>query len=54
MNSFRDFELLPTLLDTLKVKKISKPTEIQANAIPMLMSGQSVVGVSETDRKSVV
>lgn len=48
MNSFRDFELLPTLLDTLKTKKISKPTEIQANAIPMLMSGQSVVGVSET------
>ncbi len=48
MNSFTDFGLLPSLLKTLKEKRISKPTEIQANAIPMLMGGQSVVGVSET------
>lgn len=48
MHSFADFGLLPTILDTLKEKKIFKPTEIQQNAIPLLMSHQSVVGVSET------
>lgn len=48
MNSFTDFGLLPSILDTLKEKKIFKPTEIQRNAIPLLMSNQSVVGVSET------
>lgn len=48
MNLFTDFGLLPSLLDTLKQKKIFRPTEIQAMAIPMMMSGQSVVGVSET------
>jgi ATP-dependent RNA helicase RhlE len=48
MNLFSDFGLLPSILDTLKEKKIFKPTEIQRNAIPLLMSNQSVVGVSET------
>lgn len=48
MNSFSDFGLLPSILETLKEKKIFKPTEIQKNSIPLLMSGQSVVGVSET------
>ena len=48
MNLFSDFGLLPSILETLKEKKIFKPTEIQKNAIPLLMSNQSVVGVSET------
>jgi superfamily II DNA/RNA helicase len=48
MNSFSDFGLLPSLLKTLKEKRLFKPTEIQANIIPLMMSGQSVVGVSET------
>lgn len=48
MNSFSDFGFLDSLLATLKEKRIFKPTEIQANAIPLLMSGQSTVGVSET------
>ena len=48
MSKFSDFGLLPSLLETLKTKNIFKPTEIQNNAIPMIMSGQSVVGVSET------
>lgn len=48
MNTFPEFGLLPSLLKTLKAQKIYTPTEIQRNAIPMLMSGQSVVGVSET------
>lgn len=48
MNLFSDFGLLPSLLKTLKEKRLFKPTEIQAQSIPLLMSGQSVVGVSET------
>lgn len=48
MNSFPDFGLLPSILKTLKAGRIFTPTEIQRNAIPLLMSGQSVVGVSET------
>jgi ATP-dependent RNA helicase RhlE len=48
MNSFTDFGLLTSLQKTLKDKKLFRPTEIQAQTIPLLMSGQSVVGVSET------
>ncbi|MBO9667884.1 MAG: DEAD/DEAH box helicase [Bdellovibrio sp.] len=48
MNTFPDFGLLPSIVKTLKALKIFTPTEIQKNAIPLLMSGQSVVGVSET------
>ncbi|WP_413290407.1 DEAD/DEAH box helicase [Bdellovibrio sp. HCB337] len=48
MNTFADFGLIPSLLKTLKEKRLSKPTEIQANVIPLIMGGQSVVGVSET------
>lgn len=48
MKSFTDLGLLPSLLKTLKTKLIFTPTEIQAYTIPMLMGGQSVVGVSET------
>jgi len=48
MNTFPEFGLLPSIIKTLKALKIYTPTEIQTNAIPLLMSGQSVVGVSET------
>jgi ATP-dependent RNA helicase RhlE len=48
MNSFSDFDLLPSLQKTLKEKRIFKPTEIQSKSIPLLMSGKSMVGVSET------
>lgn len=48
MNTFADFGLLPSIQKTLKEKRLFKPTEIQAQSIPLLMSGQSVVGVSET------
>jgi ATP-dependent RNA helicase RhlE len=48
MPVFSEFGLLPSLEKTLKEKKLIKPTEIQLNVIPMMMSGQSVVGVSET------
>nr|BFD68713.1 hypothetical protein HAGR004_37350 [Bdellovibrio sp. HAGR004] len=48
MNNFANFGLLPSLIKTLTAKHITKPTEIQSNTLPLLMSGQSVVGVSET------
>lgn len=46
MNTFS--ELLPSLKATLDERGWSTPTEIQARAIPALMLGHSVVGVSET------
>lgn len=48
MNLFADFGLLPSIQKTLKEKLFFKPTEIQKQILPLLMSGQSVVGVSET------
>jgi ATP-dependent RNA helicase RhlE len=48
MNKFSDFGLLDSLSKTLAENRLVKPTEIQRNTIPMLMSGQSVVGVAET------
>ncbi len=48
MPIFSEFGLLPSLEKTLKEKKLFKPTEIQTNIIPLMMGGQSVVGVSET------
>jgi len=48
MTTFIDLGLLTSLVKTLKSKRHFNPTEIQANIIPLLMSGQSVVGVSET------
>lgn len=48
MTLFSDFGFLPSLQKTLKEKKLFKPTEIQSQILPLMMSGQSVVGVSET------
>lgn len=48
MNSFADFSLLPTLQSKLKEMELSATTEIQARAIPALLGGSSIVGVSET------
>lgn len=48
MNSFKDYGLLPTLQKTLSEKGLMRPTEIQKQILPLMMSGQSVVGVSET------
>ena len=48
MHSFSKFDLLPTLKATLDEKAIKKPTEIQNRAMPLLLSGKSVVGVAET------
>ncbi len=48
MTTFADFDLLPTLQETLKEKELIRPTEIQVKAIPALLAGRSVVGVAET------
>lgn len=48
MTTFIDLGLLTSLVKTLKSKRHFNPTEIQANIIPLMMGGQSVVGVSET------
>jgi len=48
MDSFSDFELLPTLMTTLNERRLQKPTEIQIRTIPRLLAGKSLVGVSET------
>ena len=48
MNTFTEFNLLPTLQETLVEKQILRPTEIQARAIPALLGGRSIVGIAET------
>lgn len=48
MDTFSRFPLLATLQAVLLEKSIRNPTEIQAKAIPALLEGRSVVGVSET------
>jgi superfamily II DNA/RNA helicase len=48
MNTFAEFGLVPSLLKTLKAQRLFTPTEIQRNTVPLMMSGQSTVGVSET------
>jgi ATP-dependent RNA helicase RhlE len=48
MNSFKDFNFLPSLQATLTEKGLLTPTEIQTRVLPLLLSGQSVVGVAET------
>jgi ATP-dependent RNA helicase RhlE len=48
MRLFTEFDLLPTLQATLAEKALTKPTEIQERALPVLLAGRSVVGVAET------
>lgn len=48
MSSFADFPLLPTLQATLAEKGLTTPTEIQLRAVPALLQGKSVIGLSET------
>lgn len=48
MNLFSDFNLLPTLQATLAEKALVTPTEIQKRALPALLNGESIVGISET------
>jgi len=46
--SFKVFELLPTILTTLKKQGLKTPTDIQQRTLPKLLRGESVVGIAET------
>lgn len=48
MSTFSDFGFIPSILRTLKANKFLKPTDVQFHVIPLMMSGQSAVGLSET------
>lgn len=48
MELFSEFNILSSLKTTLAENHLRTPTEIQARIIPLLLEGQSVVGVSET------
>ncbi len=48
MKKFTDLALLPTLQATLAEQSLVQLTEIQSRALPVLLAGRSVVGVSET------
>jgi superfamily II DNA/RNA helicase len=48
MRSFSEFDLLPSLQATLAEKSFTTPTDIQERALPALLEGRSIVGVSET------
>ncbi len=46
--TFSDFDLLPSLQKTLKEKGLKTPTEIQNRILPLMLAGESVVGIAET------
>ena len=46
--SFEQLPLLPSLVASLTEQSITTPTDIQARALPLLLEGKSLVGVSET------
>jgi ATP-dependent RNA helicase RhlE len=48
MTTFKSFELLASLHETLSEKNLITPTEIQERGIPALLEGKSVVGVAQT------
>jgi ATP-dependent RNA helicase RhlE len=48
MKTFQDFDLLPSLHETLQEKELITPTDIQGRMIPLLLSGKSAVGIAET------
>lgn len=47
-DAFADFDLLPSLRDSLREMGFVTPTEIQRRALPALLAGRSVVGLAET------
>ncbi|MBY0372050.1 DEAD/DEAH box helicase [bacterium] len=48
MAKFSDIHLLHSLARTLADKGLTTPTEIQTAALPLLLTGRSVVGVAQT------
>lgn len=48
IRSFREMKFPKVLLDTMQARGISKPTPIQVQAIPALLSGRDIVGIAFT------
>lgn len=48
MNEFRKFGLSEILIDYLNKRNITKPTEIQTEVIPKILSGEDVIAQSKT------
>ena len=46
--NFTDLNLVPPILEALKIKGYTEPTPIQAQAIPVLLKGQDLLGVAQT------
>ncbi|KAH8106754.1 DEAD-domain-containing protein [Cristinia sonorae] len=46
--SFEDLKLIDPLLDALKQLNFTKPTEIQAAALPPALEGRDIIGVAST------
>ena len=46
--TFSDFPFSPELVDSLDSMGITKPTEIQAKAIPLIMDGHDLIGCAQT------
>ncbi|RZF23294.1 DEAD/DEAH box helicase [Halobacteriovorax vibrionivorans] len=48
MNSFDSLKLLPEILSSLNKKGYKKPTPIQAQSIPHLLTGGDILGIAQT------
>jgi len=48
MSTFSELQLLSTLVASLDAQGITQPTQIQRQTIPLLLRGESVLGVSQT------
>jgi ATP-dependent RNA helicase DDX47/RRP3 len=46
--TFESLGVIPPLLEALTQMKFSKPTDIQAQAIPYALQGRDIIGVAET------
>ena len=46
--SFESFDFHPTLLKNIKALKYSEPTQIQKDAIPVVITGGDVIGLAQT------
>ncbi|MBQ9083981.1 MAG: DEAD/DEAH box helicase, partial [Clostridia bacterium] len=47
-SSFEEMELSPRLLSAIEAMGFEQPTEIQARAVPLIRTGQDVIGRSQT------
>lgn len=48
VESFSELNLIPELLETINEMKFTKPTPIQAEAIPHALEGKDIIGLAQT------